>query len=155
MNAPMFTHLHGAGDIATKGANLVGGDRQQTHGDKVQNHQNIANLWNAILACKGIDPSLTPLDVANMMEALKIARRYAGAHNLDDYIDGVGYAAVAGEIAERMEQEKKDQSWADAANDIHPASGAHPRYHLDVDVLAQRAVEGTERPCKLLGSMPV
>ncbi|MCR4341662.1 MAG: DUF6378 domain-containing protein [Gemmatimonadaceae bacterium] len=46
---------------------------------------------------------LTPLDVANMMEAMKIARRKSGSHNIDDYIDGAGYAACAGEIAERAQ----------------------------------------------------
>jgi hypothetical protein len=35
-----------------------------------------------------------------MLEALKIARRYSGAHNIDDYIDGAGYAGCAGEIAD-------------------------------------------------------
>ena len=39
-------------------------------------------------------------DVAAMMVLLKIARTQAGNHNIDDYIDACGYAAIAGEIAE-------------------------------------------------------
>jgi hypothetical protein len=100
-------------EIAAKASELTGGDRAAAHGDKLENHSKIAILWNAILACK--HPAIVPLnamDVANMMEALKIARRYAGDHNIDDYIDGAGYAAVAGEIAEKMEANRKE--WADA-----------------------------------------
>ena len=36
-----------------------------------------------------------------MLETFKIARRYSGSHNVDDYVDGAGYAGCAGEIAEK------------------------------------------------------
>lgn len=81
---------------------LVGGDREGSHGDKTVNHLAIAAIWNGYLLARthsGKPPSLTALDVANMMEALKIARRLNGRHNDDDYVDGAGYAACAGEIA--------------------------------------------------------
>ena len=45
---------------------------------------------------------LDALDVANMLEAFKIARRYSGSHNIDDYVDGAGYAGCAGEVAEKL-----------------------------------------------------
>lgn len=90
-------------EVLTKAAELVGGDRQNTHGDKVRNHQAIGRLWNGYLENlveSGRDPrQLEPEDVANMMELLKIARRQNGAYNADDYIDGAGYAAVAAECA--------------------------------------------------------
>lgn len=38
-------------------------------------------------------------DVANMMEILKVARRYNGTFNPDNYVDGCGYSAVAYECA--------------------------------------------------------
>lgn len=82
---------------------ITGGDRATTHGDTVANHQTIAHFWNAFLKAKGISIELSPLDVANMMEALKIARRYNGAYNPDDYVDGAGYSAIAGEIAFRSQ----------------------------------------------------
>lgn len=94
-----------AGEIASRAAQLVAGDRNVAHGDVVKTHAAIAEMWNAVLLAAGKAPD-TPLDahdVANMMEGLKIARRYQGAFNVDDYIDGAGYAAVAGQImAERM-----------------------------------------------------
>lgn len=97
-----------AAEICAKAAELVGGDREVTHGDKSINFQNTADAWNAILRAKArkigwpihdVFVVLDALDVANMLEAFKIARRYSGSHNLDDYIDGAGYAGCAGEIA--------------------------------------------------------
>lgn len=105
-----------AAEICRRAAALVGGDRAATHGDKLTNHANIARLWSAYLW--NIDhrfPGLSALDAANMMEALKIARRQAGGHNPDDYIDGAGYAACAGEIAERLRGEAALQAAAAAA----------------------------------------
>jgi len=94
--------------ICKTASELVGSDRQVTHGDKTINFQNTAEIWNAILNAKARKFNQAPvlfldaLDVANMLEAFKIARRYSGSHNLDDYIDGAGYAGCAGEVAERM-----------------------------------------------------
>lgn len=83
----------------------MGGDRAASHGEKYQNHLNIAYVWNGILqaAGKAGPQPLDPHDVANLMEGLKIARRYAGNTNFDDYIDGAGYAACAGEIKAVMD----------------------------------------------------
>jgi len=90
-----------AKEIATQAAVLVSGDRNRSHGDPAANHQAIAEVWNGIIRAAG-KAGAAPLDahdVANLMEGLKIARRYTGAFNIDDYVDGAGYAAVAGEIA--------------------------------------------------------
>jgi hypothetical protein len=90
---------------------IVEGDRQNTHGDKLTNMANIADIWNAILRAKArkagwpvhdVFVTFDALDVANAMEAMKIARRYTGKHNRDDYVDGAGYAGVAGQIAEEI-----------------------------------------------------
>jgi len=96
----MGTEMNKA-EITKAAYDLVSGDRANTHGEAYLNHHKIACVWNGILMAAGTltSPSLTAHDVANMMEGLKIARRYLGAFNIDDYIDGAGYAAVAGEIA--------------------------------------------------------
>ena len=94
-----------AHEFAGKAAELLSGDRQRTHGDKRTNHQNIAALWNAYLSRRP-DPT-TPLsarEVALMMALLKIARTLAGAHNADDYMDLIGYGAIAGELADQDEE---------------------------------------------------
>jgi hypothetical protein len=103
-----------AGAICITAAELVSGSRQVAHGNKAINFANTADAWNAIMRAKARRAgwpaegaamtfvTLDALDVANMLEAFKIARRYSGAHNLDDYVDGAGYAGCAGEIAERL-----------------------------------------------------
>ena len=104
-----------AASICADAAALVGGDRQVTHGDKTINFSNTADAWNAILRAKArkagwpihdVFVTLDALDVANMLEAFKIARRYSGSHNIDDYVDGAGYAGCAGEIAEKLNQKE-------------------------------------------------
>lgn len=87
-------------EIAGNAAALLGGDRARTHGDKRTNHENIAALWNAYLDRRANKGPLTGAEVATMMVLLKVARTLAGSHNLDDYVDAVGYAAIAGELAE-------------------------------------------------------
>lgn len=90
-----------APDILTTAAKLVGGDRERSHGGKATNFASIAAVWNGYLLARGTNGKsymLSGEDVANMMELMKIARRLSGSFNIDDYIDGAGYAACAGEI---------------------------------------------------------
>jgi hypothetical protein len=91
MNAP---------DIATKAAELVGGDRAEQHGDKHATFARIAAFWNAYLQNRP-DPSapINSVDVGWMMSDLKKARSLGGLPSGDDYVDAAGYIACAGEIA--------------------------------------------------------
>ncbi|TIX28944.1 DUF6378 domain-containing protein [Mesorhizobium sp.] len=90
-----------ATDIAAKAADLVGGDREQQHGKKVDNFGRIATVWNAWLAVRR-DPSapLDAHDVGILMVLMKAARTQSGSHNMDDYVDMAGYAACSGEVAQ-------------------------------------------------------
>lgn len=96
-----------AADFCAEAARLVGGPRAATHGDKLANFQNIADLWNGYwrVKCRTHDERVvtpfTALDVGNMMELMKVARRFSGTFNADDYTDAAGYAGCAGEIAAR------------------------------------------------------
>lgn len=85
-------------DILDTALSLVTGDRAKQHGDVIDNHRHISELWNGYLH-ESLTRRLTPADAANMMELLKVARRKTGIHNADDYIDAAGYAAVAHECA--------------------------------------------------------
>ncbi|MBL8582813.1 MAG: hypothetical protein JNL61_11380 [Rhizobiaceae bacterium] len=87
-----------AAEICRQAADLVSGDRKDTHGDTTRNHQNIARLWSAYL-----DVPVTPDQVAMMMVLLKVARTKSGAFNIDDFRDMAGYAGCAGEIRGKME----------------------------------------------------
>jgi len=88
----------GAFEILTRAAEIVTGARQATHGPKERNHQNIADHWNAYLGGR-LKGRITAKDVALMQAELKIARMKLGEENPDDYVDGAGYIATAGEIA--------------------------------------------------------
>ena len=70
----------------------VTGKREDDYGDKLKNHQNIADLWSIYLKRK-----ITAQDVAICMALLKIAR-IMHSHHEDAYIDLAGYAAIAREI---------------------------------------------------------
>lgn len=87
-----------ASAICHKAGTLVAGDRASLHGDMGETYGRVAAYWSAYT---GTD--LTAWDVLNLLELMKIGRRQFGSHNLDDYIDGAGYAGCAGEIAERMQ----------------------------------------------------
>ena len=79
---------------------LVSSDRESTHGDVRENHEQIAEFWNIFLD-KKLQPmaSITAEDVALMMVLMKISRNTQGKkNNLDNFIDMCGYAAIAGEI---------------------------------------------------------
>ena len=65
-------------DILEKTKKLVSKDREDKHGDKVENHENIARLWTSYLANKfKLNLIILPEDVANLMSLLKIARTQA------------------------------------------------------------------------------
>ena len=94
-------------DILKKTEKLVSKDREDKHGDKVINHENISRLWSSYLQNKfKLNLIILPEDVANLMSLLKIARTQAGKFNLDDYIDACGYIAISGEIANKRQSIK-------------------------------------------------
>ena len=102
-----------AHNILEKALSLIGGARSKTHGGMLENHENIAQLWNGYLYNKKI---LTGEDVANMMELLKIARRKLGSCNEDDYIDGAGYSAVAYQCRRESDEKQLKKAYVGREN---------------------------------------
>lgn len=94
-------------EITQRAGELIAGDRDRQHGDKRENFLNIACIWNAYLGWR-LDGGLTPQDVAIMMSLMKISRTKTGSHNPDDYVDGVGYLAIAGDLAEKELELRRD-----------------------------------------------
>ena len=78
---------------------LIGGNRQQDYGDKLKNHQNIANFWSIFL-----EKQITAHDVAICMALVKVAR-LMNQHKKDSYLDMAAYAAIAGEIEARTDKD--------------------------------------------------
>ena len=89
-----ITHAH---EICAQAADIISGDREETHGAKERSFETIARFWNIYL--NGKAGPLRPSDVASMMALLKIARSLHGRYNPDDFVDLAGYAGIAGELA--------------------------------------------------------
>ena len=89
-------------EILAKANEFISKDRNETHGDAFKNHAEIAEFWNIFLDGK-LRPmaNITAQDVAIMMILLKVSRSTQGEKfNIDNFIDMVGYAAIAGEIGD-------------------------------------------------------
>jgi len=80
-------------DILDQATSLTTGDRNTQHGDPYSNHDNIARIWSVILGRK-----VEPFQVALCMAGLKLARLSGNPDNMDSYIDGAAYLAIAGEL---------------------------------------------------------
>lgn len=73
-------------------------DRAADHGDMEDNFATIAAYWTIHLG-----HPVTAADVGVMMNLLKVARIKSNAGHIDNYVDGSGYLACAGEIVSKPE----------------------------------------------------
>ena len=93
----------------------VCGQREQDYGRPENNFKRIADLWEAFTGHK-----YTPVDVAIMLALLKVARIGSGRHHEDNFVDGCGYFALAGELAAEAEKQlARDQQMDAMLEDIH------------------------------------
>ena len=83
-------------DILDRAKAIVTGEREKQYGKPEDNFAIIAELWGAYTGYK-----FSPVDVAMMMALLKVALIKTGVGTVDSFVDLAGYAACAGEIAER------------------------------------------------------
>lgn len=88
--------------LTQSAAALITGDRQKDYGPPVANFQRIANLWNDHMETT----MFTPRKVAELMLLLKMARTVNSPTD-DSYLDAIGYAAIAGELAELEREAEK------------------------------------------------
>lgn len=82
-------------EILQTAEKLLTGDRQEQHGEARQNFSRIAAMWSLILNC-----DVEPHQVALCMAALKMSRAVSNPSNVDSYVDGAAYFALAGELNE-------------------------------------------------------
>lgn len=75
--------------LLTDAAEIIDG-RSDTHGSPERNFENIAEKWSDYLGL-----NIDPVDVAEMMIRLKLARSETGSFNEDDYRDMISYANFA------------------------------------------------------------
>ena len=83
-NHTRYTTINNARSIVT--------DAKHVHGDAMQNLLDASIMWQVILRTK-----VTPRQVGDCLEAFKIVRTIEGGSNIDNYIDRIGYAALAAE----------------------------------------------------------
>lgn len=74
---------------------LITGDRAQQYGPAQKNHQTIADLWTLFM---GTD--FDAAQAATMMALVKIARMKVNPKKEDNYIDAIGYLALAYEFVQ-------------------------------------------------------
>ena len=72
----------------------VSQNRNSQYGEPENNLATIAAFWSLILGAE-----VSPQQVALCMAALKIARCTNGQYHRDNFVDGAGYIALAGEMA--------------------------------------------------------
>lgn len=82
-------------NVLDRAAELVHGDRAESHGDMTASFQYIATLWSARLGV-----TVTAADVCWCMSDVKFSRSKFGARNEDDFIDGAAYVAMASEVSD-------------------------------------------------------
>lgn len=93
--------------ILDDAAECVCQDRDIDYGDPENSFEGIGGLWTAFLKAKGItlrDSNGAPYaidghDTGMMLTLMKVGRIATGHTKADNYIDGAGYMACAGEIA--------------------------------------------------------
>lgn len=90
------------GEILDTAKHCVTVDRANTHGDAEQNFGLISAFWTAYL-----NKNIKPHDVAVMMTLLKLARAKSNPAHADNWVDGCGYLACGGEIADKDESSRK------------------------------------------------
>ena len=86
-------------ELLREAIRCVTGHRVDEHGKPEDNFKKIAKLWQAYNGHE-----YTAHDVAMMMALLKVARIRTGHGGKDSYIDLAGYAACAGEMAQKYNQ---------------------------------------------------
>ena len=87
-------------DALTEAGNIINGERQDSYGNPEDSFSIIAGYWTIYLEarCRGFvvnEPIVRPIDVANMMVLLKEARKLGQKQNRDNYVDSIGYNAIA------------------------------------------------------------
>lgn len=87
-------------NVLDEAKKCVCGQREQDYGSPESNFCIIADLWSAYTGHK-----YTPVDVANMMILLKLARIKNGGGTGDSFVDIAGYAACGGEIRAKKDDE--------------------------------------------------
>lgn len=81
-------------DLLHTAIDLTGGDRNETYGEPVANHEHIARIFNAMTGRE-----FTSRDVALVHMATKLARLCRNSQHIDSHVDLMAYVGIAYECA--------------------------------------------------------
>jgi hypothetical protein len=93
-----------AKSLILEAGNIILKERPGVHGSAENSFQMIADMWSTYIrhthyarTLQEIHVELRPVDVAQMMASMKQARAvYGDPNNKDNFVDAVGYTALAG-----------------------------------------------------------
>lgn len=105
MAAPYGKASGSSKPILQRANELVGGNRQASYGDKLNNQAQIAMLMQGYLARK-LQPGavITPEDACNLVICIKLARLSRNPQHDDSLLDVAGYVAVIEALQLEREQ---------------------------------------------------
>ena len=95
---------HTRASILDTAKGYVTQDRAETHGSMEDNFSTIAAYWNIHLGAPFVDA----VDVGLMMAMVKMARAKSNKSHADNFVDLAGYAACAGELAMKGNDDAQD-----------------------------------------------
>lgn len=84
-------------EILQQAEKIITQDRAATHGDAEDSFSSIATLWEWYMVHHNGGP-LTAYDVAMMMSLFKHARAASNKDHDDNFVDAIGYLALASEM---------------------------------------------------------
>lgn len=121
----LLTPPNNAVQFINEAARLVGGERQETHGDKglcfelmgladtlLWDLRRVADDYNNTLPSEAVESAFR-------MVLYKMCRVYSGTYNPDDFVDMIGYAGCAGEVMAK-------EFTKDVVNAFDPDEGIMP-----------------------------
>lgn len=111
--------------VGVEAADLVGGERQKTYGDPLDNYPRIAAMWSAILGRKMRAP-ISRREAMHMMIALKQARDLNHPFR-DNEVDICGYAHLL--QMDREDAELDAVGGVDFDEDSEPEDKPEPKNH--------------------------
>lgn len=85
-------------EICAEASRIITTDRNNQYGEPEELFGAIALAWDALDVARG-DRDFTAADVAIYMAAFKLIRASSNPSVRDSFVDAVGYAAIAGELA--------------------------------------------------------
>lgn len=102
-------------------------DRTATHGPPENNFADIAAFWSIWISKRfKVDIQLDALDVAEMCNLLKSARKISNIAVLDHWDDGAGYNVCGGGILRQRQAAAEGEKPTEPKLDSSPLANRHP-----------------------------